>query len=362
MNNVKEYFQNHIDKKHLTGVSYAIAFNNKDYKETLGYSDCEQTVPLKSNAIFRIASMTKPITAVAVMICKDKGLVDLDAPVGKYIKGFSHSGVGQLTDGKICCVEDAREITLRDIFTHSSGLGSGAVGSRQFSTVPKPENLYDNVMAWNGSYLDFAPGSISAYSGLVAFEIAALVVQTVTNKPYEIFLQDEIFSKLDMKDTCYCLTPEQRSRLVDMPLPDNNGNIKRVDFGSCGMNGFAEGYTGGSAGLFSTIDDYFKFAKMLSNSGELNGIRILSQNAVKEMSTPHFDTWGLSVYVRCEQNENKPLPKGSFGWSGAYGTHFWIEPQTGKTAVLMLNHANCGGAGSPFSAAFEKLVSNAEFN
>ena len=357
MKSIREIFQKYINERRLTGAAYAIAIKgNVICRETLGYSDCEQRVPLRSDSIFRLASMTKPITAVAVMICKERGLIDLDAPIGKYIEGFSHRGVGELRNGELVFAGEARQITLRDIFTHSSGLGSGPIGNYQFEKIKTPEKLSENVKAWNDRFLDFATGSSSAYSGLVAFELAALAVERVSKKPFDQFLNDEIFSRLSMNDTCYSLSEEQASRLVDMPLPDNKGSIKKVDMGLRGFGAFAEGYTGGSAGLFSTLGDYLNFARMLANRGEWNGVRILSEESIAEMGKTNLAEWGLSMYVRGAKNEKQPLPEGSFGWSGAYGTHFWVEPKSETVAVLMLNHANCGGSSSPFSAEFERLV------
>lgn len=301
--------------------------------------------------------MTKPITVVAAMICKERGLLDLDAPIGKYIEGFSHRGVGKTEDGRIVFAREARAVTLRDIFTHSSGLGSGAIGDLQYERMKPFETLSENAAAWNHRFLDFAPRSTEAYSPVVAFELAALAVERVSGKPYERFLQEELFSRLKMADTRYRLTAEQAARLVDLPLPDGKGNLRKKDLGLRGFAAFPEGYTGGSAGLFSTLEDYLSFAEMLAQGGIRKGVRLLREESVREIGTSSFRRWGLGVYVRGVQSEAQPLPEGSFGWSGAYGTHFWIEPKSRTAAVLMLNHADCGGAASPFSAEFERSAS-----
>ena len=357
MESVKAYFKNKVSSKYITGALCAVTIDGEIiYRDKFGYSDCGQNIPLQNDSIFRLASMTKPITAVAVMICKERGLLELDAPIENYIEGFSHRGVGKLENGELEFARESREITLRDILTHSSGLGSGDVGRHQLGKIAKPHTLFENVMAWNNRFLDFEVGSKAAYSGSVAFELAALAVERVAKKPYGQFLQDEIFSRLGMKDTCYSLSVEQASRLVEMPYPDNKGKIDKVELGLRGFGAYAEGYTGGSAGLFSTLDDYVNFACMLANKGEWKGERIISGASVEEISKAYISHWGLSVYVRQAKSEKQPLCVGSFGWSGAYGTHFWVEPQSKTVAVLMLNHANCGGSGSPFSAEFEKLV------
>jgi CubicO group peptidase (beta-lactamase class C family) len=261
----------------------------------------------------------------------------LDEPISKYIQGFSHAGVGEIVDGSLCFKENARDITLRDILTHSSGLGSGEVCEFQRAFMEKPYKLSKNVQSWNGRFLDFSPGAKSVYSGTVAFELAALAVERVANKPYGEFLQEEIFTPLGMVDTCYALNQEQAKRLVEMPFPNNKGQIEKIDMELRGFEAFAQGYTGGSAGLFSTLKDYMRFAQMLAFGGSLNGVRVLSEDSVKEMGTNQRNSWGLSVYVRGEKDGNQPLEKGSFGWSGAYGTHFWVEPSRKIAAVLMLN-------------------------
>lgn len=365
--NIKTAFQTHIDNKKLTGVVCGVYQGEKEvYRGAFGYCDCLQTKPIKDDAIFRLASMTKPITAVAVLIAEESGWLKLDDKIDKYIKGFQHGGVGALCDGQIKRIGDSREITIRDCLTHSSGLGSGAVGDYQFAKIGEPKNLSDNVLAWNGALLDFSAGTKQGYSGLVAFELLAYIVEIVSKMPFEEFLRYEIFMPLGMKDTTYRLDEKQKARLVEMSTTAKDGGLDCVDFGWRGFDAFAEGYTGGSAGLFSTLADYSKFVRMLANKGVFGGKRILSACSVKEMSTPQLGSniegvseyfnWGLGVRVCEKQGGWQPLPDGSFGWSGAYGTHFWVEPKSGRSAVLMLNKADVGGSGSPYSYEFENLV------
>lgn len=357
MKELESCFNAHVQEKRIAGASCVLFQEGKQiYKGLFGYADCAQTKPLKGKEIFRLASMTKPITAVAALICKERGLLDFDTPIGEYLDGFSHGGVGKIEGENIVFAKSAREITIRDILTHSSGLGSGEIGNRQFCAIKTPQSLEENASLWNGKFLDFATGERSAYSGVVAFELVARIVEKVSNKPFDSFLQEEIFLPLHMQDTCYLLNEEQEKRLAEICIEDGNGGLKNYDLGVRGFVCFALGYTGGSAGLFSTLDDYARFALMLAGGGTLDGVKILSKASVTEMATRYFDFWGLSVFVRGERTETQPLAKGCFGWSGAYGTHFWVDASRNFVAVLMLNHANCGGSGSPFSADFERLV------
>lgn len=364
---LKNNFNRYIQNKSLTGLVCGIYQGEKEtYRGAFGYSDCLQTQLIQENAIFRLASMTKPITATAVLIAEERGLLQLDAPIHTYIPNFQHGGVGVLENGELQWIESAREITIHDCLTHTSGLGSGEVGNYQFLRFPEPKTLEDNVNAWNKAFLDFAPKTKQAYSGLVAFELLAYIVQIVSGMSFEEFLRKEVFIPLGMRDTVYRLTDEQKTRLVEMVTTGKDGGLEVVDYGWRGFGVFAEGYTGGSAGLFSTLADYSKFVRMLACNGEFQGIRILSAQSVAKMRTAQLSTslaglsesfnWGLGVRVCEKQGINQPLPDGSFGWSGAYGTHFWVEPSSGRSAILMLNKADVGGSGSPYSYEFEKLV------
>lgn len=365
MDSIKKSFDGHVEEGRILGATCAIFKGEEElFRFTTGYYDVAKTKKLTDNAIFRLASMTKPIHTVAVLIAREKGLLDLDEPISKYIKDFSHSGVGRIEDGKIVKVMNANEFTLRQILSHSSGFGSGPVGDFQF-VRQKAKTLEEMKDILNGWYLDFAPGSSQTYSGAAAMELSAYALEQVTQTPYKTFLEEEIFYPLHMKDTTYSLNEEQKSRMVEMCLTGENG-LEKQDLGYTGFGSFVEGYPGASAGLFSTLDDYSNFARMLSGEGVFQGKTLLSKESVRLMRTPvhpktfpgicEYFNWGLGVRVLGQQGESQPLPAQTFGWSGAYGTHFWIEPTTGVSAVLMLNKADVNGAGSVYSAEFERLV------
>jgi CubicO group peptidase (beta-lactamase class C family) len=260
MKSIIDYFNNEIQVGHIHCASCAVYKNEKElFRGDFGYADVAQTKKLQGNEIFRLASMTKPITAVAVMIAVERGLLDLDKPLGTYINGFHHSGVGKIENGEIVFVRPAREITLRDILCHTSGLATeGEVAELQFKRrfPPKPRILKDNVYNWNGAFLDFAPCEIhTRYGGLVPFEFAAYAVECVTKMPFGEFLKREIFEPLGMYNTTYVLNREQKKRMVDVCRMSESGNLESVDYGFAGFHPYEEGYHGGSAGLFSTVDD-----------------------------------------------------------------------------------------------------------
>ncbi len=319
--------------------------------------------------IFRLASMTKPITAVAFLKCVELGLLSPQDKIEKYLPSFANRKIGKSVDGKIEYVKDSKApVTIEHILTHSSGLGSGEVGDMQMASRPLPASLKERVEWYASWYLDFEPGTNQLYSGLCALDILARIIEIVTGLDYVDFLKKYIFEPLDMVDTVYTLSEEQKKRLVPMYAlnEEKTASIhKEFENRYAGFEGFPDGYVGGTAGLFSTFEDYSNFACMLANGGTFNGKRILLESSVKEMATPRlpdtFDgigwfNWGYAVFVRCGESDTQPLPVGTYGWSGAYVTHFFVEPKKKVCAIMMTNMNNDLGAGSSSISAFEKVM------
>ncbi len=319
--------------------------------------------------IFRLASMTKPITAVAFLKCVDMGILSPQDKIEKYLPAFANAKIGQLVDGKVEYLKDSdTPITIEHVLTHSSGLGSGGVGDLQFSGRKLPASLKERVEWYSTWYLDFEPGTSQLYSGLCALDVVARIIEIVTGMDYFAFLKKYIFKPLNMVDTVFTLNDEQKTRLAPMYKLNAEGTgsyHEEFENRYAGFEGFPDGYVGGTAGLFSTFEDYSNFACMLANGGVFKGERILSENSVKEMAIPRLpDTfegigwfnWGYAVFVRCAESDTQPLPVGSFGWSGAYVTHFFVEPKSKTCAIMMTNMNNDLGAGSPSIAAFEEVV------
>ncbi len=342
------------------------------FEYAAGYSDAEKKTPLRKDALFRLASMTKPITAAAALICEDRGLLRITDEVCKYIPGFSDLRVGRPENGRIADAGAAeRNITLFDILTHSAGLGAGEVGAAQYAARKVPETLEEAATTYQNWYLDFSPGTRQCYSAGVAFDVAARIVELVSGLPYARFLEENIFRPLGMRDTTYTPDEAQLARAVRMyRLKDDGGGMEFKDFGRSGFPEFAEGYPGGSAGLFGTYRDYSLFARMLAGEGEFGGVRILSEAAAEKMRTPFLShalegiddyfNWGLGVRVRERRCAGRqPLSAGSFGWSGAFSTHFWVDPRLKVVGLLMVNLNDAGGADAEASAAFEQDVMHA---
>ncbi len=322
--------------------------------------------------IFRLASMTKPITAAAFLKCVELGLLSAQDKIEKYLPSFANRKVGQIVEGKIEYLKDSpTPITIEHILTHSSGLGSGAVGDMQFGSRRLPASLKERVEWYSTWYLDFESGTSQFYSGLCALDVVARIIEIVTGMEYVAFLKKYLFEPLDMVDTVFTLNDEQKQRLVPMYALNEEKTAsvyKEFENRYAGFEGFPDGYVGGVAGLFSTFEDYSNFARMLANGGVFNGKRVLLETSVKEMATPRLSdsiegigwfNWGYAVFVRCARSDTQPLPVGTYGWSGAYVTHFFVEPKSKTCALMMTNMNNDLGAGSPSIAAFEKIVAKA---
>ncbi len=338
------------------------------YKD--GHSIFKYNLGCKDRQIFRLASMTKPITAVACLKCAEMGLLSPKDKVEKYLPSFANRKIGQLVDGKVEYLKDSNTpMTIEHILTHSSGLGSGEVGNLLCNQIDWSSNLKERVEFYSNWYLDFESGTSQLYSAVVALDLVSRIIEIVSGMEYFSFLKKYIFEPLDMVDTVYELNDEQKQRLVPMYAMNEDKTAifyKEFENKYAAFECFPEkGFVGGCAGLFSTFEDYANFACMLACGGTFNGKRILSENSVKEMAIPRLSNalegigwfnWGYAVFVRCEENEVQPLPVGSYGWSGAYVPHFFVEPKSRICALMMTNINNDLGSGSGSILEFEKVV------
>lgn len=319
----------------------------------------------RPDTLFRMASMTKPVTAVAVMKLVERGVLDLDDPVGKYIPSLAKLPVGTIQDDQMILSEETYAITIRNLLTHSSGLGSGVVGTwyAQKRDVSKIKDLADVMDVYAGQALDFVPYTNHIYSGIAAFDVLARIVELVSGMTYDRFLRQEIFDPLGMVDTTFAPNEEQWSRMIPMHSRVEEKSAVRTTKPGTIFEGFPTTYFAGGAGLASTLQDYIRFAEMLQNWGTLDGVRILSEDSVRQMATPQLpatvmtgnEIWGLGVRVIVRE-EYEALPVTTFGWSGAYGTHFWVDPVNKITAVYLKNSVYDGGSGAKTARRMEEDV------
>lgn len=341
------------------------------YQANHGYADGGKTIPLNSAHLFRMASMTKPVTATCILQLVENGKLNLEDPVEQYLPSFRKMQVAEVSsDGTLTGTHPSpRPFTIHDLLTHSSGLGSGAYFAR-FCKNPgfaTGDTLSSKIDDWADSLLEFDPGTRFSYSGLVGFDVLAHLVELCTDMPYEDYAKANLFAPLSMTDTCFTPTAEQWERLVQMHETIEGGKTRPVNmegrvFGSCPTT-----YHSGGAGLVSSLTDYTRFARMLLKEGTLDGVQILHSETVKEMHSrqlpplvPGTDatySWGLSMRVAlADHGSQAPLPKGAYGWSGAYGTHFWCDPAADLCAVYVSNMTTAGGSGALTARHFENVV------
>lgn len=319
-----------------------------------------------ANTLFRLASMTKPVIGVAAMMQVERGLLALDAPISMYLPAFAQMYIGKEENGQIVPVEKAKTaITVRHLLTHTSGIGSGAFSELQCRQMPveAQTELKHAVDYYASIPILFEPGTRTEYSGLFGFDILAHLVEVTSGKSIADFLQKNLFLPLGMQDTTFDPDEEQKSRFVFLHDSKNGVVTDASPANGDVFGGIPNSRCGGGGSLASSLADYEKFAQMLLYEGTFNGVTILQKETVRQMKTaqvseqimPGSQKWGLSM--RVITNKKYPhLPVGCFGWSGAYGTHFWVDPENGITAILLRNSLIDGGAGAKTANEFEKLV------
>ncbi|MBE6757521.1 MAG: beta-lactamase family protein [Ruminococcaceae bacterium] len=318
-----------------------------------------------ARTVYNLASMTKPVTAVAALIAAERGLLSLDEPIENYYPAFADRMVTVRDEnGEITGCEPARrKITPRLLLCHSAGYPFG----ERLNTLNEEEcrTLENSIAVCASIPLAFQPGESHGYSATVAWDVLVRIIERVTGEDYQAFITRAIFAPCDMADTAYTVSDEQWERMVTMHR-HVDGKSVTVPTRKGWYNQYPSTHYLGCAGLFSTLSDYMNFALMLQNGGVYNGRRVMSETSAREMATPQLSLvanpgsqpWGLGVRV-IRGEEYGLLPAGSFGWSGAYGTHFWVDPVNRITAVYMKNSLHDGGAGTHTATNFEEDVHNA---
>ena len=324
----------------------------------------------KTNLMYRLASMTKPVTAAAVLSEVQKGRLSLEDKVSRFFDGFADQYVGALDEnGSVIPKEKVRnEITIRMLLNHTSGILSdiGGVGEAQERAM-KPEdreNLTTVTNYINHILLSFQPGETAFYSATGAFDVAARIVELTSGMPFSEYIDQFIMRPLGISDITFVPSEEQWGRMSQMHYFDGQ-KVWYEDTGRTIFEGFPLTYFCGGAGLAGTAEAYSVFAEMLLNEGSLRSGAVLEPESVRHMKTPYIPIsgdrndaqwWGLGVRVIA--NDRYTLPKGCFGWSGAYGSHFWVDPENRVTAVYMKNSRFDGGSGAQSSAWFEEDVAH----
>jgi len=349
-----------LNKKIFGSAYYVFQEGNTALEKCYGKASLNTDNPITNSTIFRLASMTKPITAVAALILVDRGLLSLDDTVDKYIPDYKNVPIIDPAENKYAAPENLP--TIRNILSHTSGIGSNY--DKLADMTEKDKSSLDNAISFYlKSGLDFEPGSKQQYSGTAAFNVLAKIIEIISGTDYLSFLEKEVFIPCNMCDTTFVPSPEQQKRIVDMhaKIDNENATFKMID--GCIFEDFPWTLYLGGAGLVSSLQDYCNFAKMLLNKGKTEKKQLMSEETFNSLCTPQVsedimpgkERWGLGVRVITDDSYPY-LPKGTFGWSGAYGSHFWIDPINKIFAVYMKNSKYDGGGGNQSAVNFERAV------
>ena len=362
--NIESRMKNDLDANNLSGASVLVKQGGKVvYKKNFGTTSPCGSEPVSDSTIYRLASMTKPITAVAVLILVQRGMLSLDDPIEKYIPKFKSAFLIDENGNKIA---NSTPPTIKHILTHTSGIGSGPLWVKAVSTITREERAtvdsFVNFVA--NQPLSFVPGTKCEYSGIGAFSVLTAIIEKLSGQSFESFLKKEIFDPCHMVNTTFSPSAEQWGRVITMHAKADGKSIVGKTHQGCVFGDYPPTNPLGGGGLISTVNDYMNFADMLLGGGNFEGTQVISNEMLKIMSTPQIpesirpgnQRWGLGVRVITNTNT---LPVGSFGWSGAYGTHFWVDPENEIVGIYMKNSHFDGGAGAKTSAYFEKDVMSA---
>jgi CubicO group peptidase (beta-lactamase class C family) len=380
---INDVIKTYIDSGQISGAVTMVSRKGRiAHFEAQGLMDLESRTPMRKDAIFRMASMSKPVTGVAILMLMEEGKLRLTDPVSRFIPEFKNPKVampktpppgppaaaGQPPPPpEIYTVPAERELTIRDLMTHTNGLETGGPGSREGARM-SPRNTSSNLAAYVPTLgavpLDFQPGTKWQYSALAGIETLGRIVEIASGMTFDQFLQKRIFEPLGMKDTAFFPSDDRLSRVVTLYERKPTG-LSRIDTPSWLAT---KTLFSGGGGLWSTPEDYMLFAQMLVNSGQLNGKRLLSPRTVDLMSSNHVGDlyagvgqrqkgmgFGLTVEVVMDNvTANRRESNGSFGWDGAFGTHFWVDRKEQLAGLLMVQESN-----GPLMRDFENAVMQA---
>lgn len=348
-----------VDSGKIAGVSALIFEKGKEvYFNSFGYADREAKKPMDRNTIVRIFSMTKPVTGVALMTLYEKGAFQLDDPLSKYLPEYADMKVfkGVDSSGNLILEPAKRPITVRDITRHTAGFAGTDIPALA-ELVRKSENMkmtytLEEVSKKLASLpLQFHPGDEWLYGPCV--DVQARLVEKLSGKPFDQYIQETIFDPLEMTNTGYVLAEKDLSRFAALYDRSDDKTLKRVpDYMANAVNTVNWALKPGGSGLTSTLDDYMKFTQMLVRKGKLGKVQILKPETVQLMATNHLsDTiskrmwlpskgrvgFGIDFAVRTQPPANKEENNGVVGeffWDGAASTMFWVDPVNELTAVL----------------------------
>lgn len=355
---LKEGMRKAVDDGNLAGIVSALVRDNKlVFLDAYGYQDMENEVAMSEDSIFRIFSMTKPITGVALMMLYDEGKFELDDAVSQYIPELRGLEVAvEDGPGGFPITEPAtHEMTIRELMSHTGGLTYGMFSRSQVDSQYVAANVLDATGTLKNMIDKLAriplrqqPGTQWHYS--VSVDVQGYLVEVLSGMPFDEFLETRLFQPLGMVDTGFHVPAEKRDRFATMYQSGQGGLAVQEGFG--GEYQAPVTFPGGGGGLASTISDYLKFTQMLANDGELNGVRILSPESARIMRTSQLpddmaeipgypgNQFGVDFAIVADPARNDGMSRGSYWWWGIGGTWFWIDPVENLTFVGMIQNRN----------------------
>ena len=363
---IDRFLQAYVDSNRIAGAVVLVLRDGKVvYDKAGGWADREAHRPMTTDAIFRIASESKPITSVAILQLAEVGRLSIDDPVSRWIPTFAKTFVAsnRAGDNGRTLVRARRPITLRDLITHTAGisyglepqvaaryaakgLGPAAGAGLGWYTADKNEPACATMQRLGTLPFVAQPGErwVFGYN----LDILGCVVERVSGIPLDRFIHDRITAPLGMKDTHFFLAPDERSRLVAVYASDSAKHAIRGPAGPRGQGDYVDGprkNLAGGAGLLSTARDYARFLEMVRNGGTLDDVRILSPRSVDLMTHNQIGArygvpgqgFGFGFYTIDNTGADGPKSIGTFGWRGGYGTIAFVDPTEKLTVVLMIN-------------------------
>ena len=354
--------ESYVESKKLSGgVALVLKKGKAAYFHSFGYRDLKSQDPMEKDDIFRIASQTKAIISVGIMILQERGQLLIQEPVGNFIPEFNKTTVAVTNEEEGYSVVDVtRKITIRDLLTHTAGIGWGFGPAKErwekadimgWYFAHRDEPIQETVNRTAGLPMDAQPGVRFVYG--LSTDILGALIEVISGQPLDQFLQNNIFDPLNMKDTHFYLPPDKNDRLASVYSSSESGITlsanpgERVGASMIGqghyVNGPRKSFSGG-AGLLSTAEDYGAFLQMMLNGGTLNKKRIISQNTVNLMTVDHIGgidfPWenglgfGLGFYILKDLGaRGTPGSVGEYGWVGAYHSIYWVDPKEALVVV-----------------------------
>ena len=359
---IDRFLQERVDSNRIAGAVALVLRNGQiAYQKSVGWSDVASRRPMKADVVFRIASQSKAITSTAILMLAEEGKLAINDPVSLYIPAYAHTTVASRADSGRTVVPARRQITIKDLLTHTAGIsygqesfvaqqyaakGLGPGTGLGFYTADKDEPVCKTMETLATLPFISQPGEAYVYG--YNTDILGCVVERASGIPLDRFIRTRITEPLGMKDTYFFLPKTERARLATLYASDSTNHAVRAPDGRMGQGDYVDGprrnFSGG-AGLLSTAGDYARFLQMVLNRGELDGVRILSPKMVDLMTSNQSGTlhnqnglgFGLGFETVDRLGADGMKSVGSFGWGGAYGSTYFVDPAEQLVVVFMIN-------------------------